>query len=285
VGDRHRLAERADEFRRFGPDVVVDLILFTEEDALSTVATFRGLARRLVAISSGDVYRAYGVFARLELGPVEPIPIKEDNPLRQVHFPYRAGAKPGDNLFNYEKILVEQEVMHDTSLPATVLRLPMVYGPGDYQHRLAPYLKRMLDRRRAILLNEGLARWRCLRGYVDDVAAAIALAVTEPAAAGQIYNVAEQTAYTEAEWVGHIAAIVGWNGTIVPVPSGKMPVRFNTAQDLCLDTGRIRAELGYREVVDPASALRATVPWEQDHLPDLPIDYAREDKLLAELGL
>jgi nucleoside-diphosphate-sugar epimerase len=204
------------------------------------------LATRLVAISSGDVYRAYGVFTRLEPGPLETVPINEASPLRQVLFPYRAGAKPGDDKYHYEKILVERVVMADTRLPATVLRLPMVYGPGDYQHRLAPYLKRMLDGRRAILLDEGMARWRCLRGYVEDVAAAIALAVTDPAASGRVYNVAEPTAYTEAEWVARIGVVVDWGGAIVPVPGGKIAVPFNTNQDLCVDTTCIRAELGYR---------------------------------------
>jgi nucleoside-diphosphate-sugar epimerase len=283
LGDRHRLADHAEEFRRFGPDVVVGMILFTEDDALSLIATFRGMASRLVAISSGDVYRAYGIFSRLEQGPLESTPIKEDSPLRQVLFPYRAGAKPGDDKYDYEKILVERVVMSDSRLPTIVLRLPMVYGPGDYQHRLGPYLKRMLDGRRAILLDEGMARWRCLRGYVEDVAAAVALAVTVPAAASRVYNVAEPTTYTEAEWVARIGAVVGWGGAIVFVPGGKVAVPFNTAQDLCVDTTRIRAELGYREVVDQDDALRETVAWELEHLPELPVDYVQEDRLLAEL--
>jgi hypothetical protein len=63
-----------------------------------------------------------------------------------------------------------------------------------------------------------------------------------------------------------------------------MPVPFNTAQDLTVDTTRIRAELGYREVVDPGDALRETVEWERDHLPDVPVDYPQEDGLLAQFG-
>src|SRR5262245_22357280 len=47
LGDRHRLADHAGEFRRFGPEVVVDMIPFTEADALSLVAVFRGVAGRL----------------------------------------------------------------------------------------------------------------------------------------------------------------------------------------------------------------------------------------------
>jgi nucleoside-diphosphate-sugar epimerase len=283
IGDRQRLPDHIGELRRLLPDVVVDMIPYTQDDAISVVATFRGVAGRLVAISSGDVYRAYGIFTRLEEGPPEPTLLKEDSPLRQVLFPYRAAARPGEDKYDYEKILVERVALSDTDLPATVLRLPMVYGPGDDQHRIAPYLRRMLDERPAILLDEGMARWRCLRGYVENVAAAIALAVTDPTATGRVYNVAEPTAYTEAEWVARIGAVAGWSGKIIAVPGGKMAVPFNTAQDLTVDTTRIRAELGYREVVEQEDALRDTVQWERDHLPEVPVDYAQEDRLLAEL--
>lgn len=61
-GDRQCLAEHAAEFRRLAPDVVVGVIAFTEPDACSRVAAFRDLAGRAVVLSSGDVYRAYGVF-------------------------------------------------------------------------------------------------------------------------------------------------------------------------------------------------------------------------------
>ena len=68
--------------------------------------------------------------------------------------------------------------MGTAGLPGTVLRLPTVYGPGDYQHRLFEYLKRMDDGRPAIPLGEGVASWRWTHGYVEDVALAVVLAVT-----------------------------------------------------------------------------------------------------------
>jgi nucleoside-diphosphate-sugar epimerase len=67
------------------------------------------------------------------------------------------------------------------------------------EKHIAPYLKRMLDGRPAILMDEGMALWRCLRGFVEDVAAAIALAVTSQAAANRVYNFDEPTAYNEAD--------------------------------------------------------------------------------------
>jgi hypothetical protein len=39
---------------------------------------------RAVVLSSGDVYRAYGLFTGLEKGPLEPTPLHEDAPLRQA---------------------------------------------------------------------------------------------------------------------------------------------------------------------------------------------------------
>ena len=58
----------------------------------------------------------------------------------------------------YDKIPVEREILGDPDLPGTVLRLPMVYGPGDPLHRFFPTLKRMDDRRPAILFEEKLAK-------------------------------------------------------------------------------------------------------------------------------
>ena len=106
---------------------------------------------------------------------------------------------------DYDKILVEQAVLDQPALPATVLRLPAVYGPGDKGYRLRPYVQRMADGRPAILLAAEQARWRWTRGYVGNVAAAIALAVTDSRAAGRIYNVGDSPTPTEREWVENIA--------------------------------------------------------------------------------
>ena len=57
------------------------------------------------------------------------------------------------------------------------------------------------------------------------------------------------------------------------------------AQNLVTDTGRIRQELGYREEVPPAEALRRTVEWERANPPGQPppLDYVEEDRVLAEV--
>jgi nucleoside-diphosphate-sugar epimerase len=249
------------------------MIPATEQQARSVMSVFNTIAQRVVAISSQDVYRAYGRLIRIEPGPVEPIPLAEDAPLRQKLYPYRERAGgPNDDLYHYEKILVERAVMSDPKLRGTVLRLPMVYGPGDPQHRLFAHLKRMDDGRPAILLDEGLAHWRWTRGFVENVAYAIALAVGAERAAGRIYNVGEADALSMAEWVGEIGQVAGWRGKVVIVPRDRLPahlmVDINTDQHLVVDTSRIRNELGYDEPVSREEALKRTIAWERAHPPD-----------------
>src|SRR5205807_973355 len=142
-----------------------------ESDAKSLVETFRGVARRVVGLSSGDVYRAYGRLLRQEPGQPDPVPLSESARLRERLYPYReatprAADDPARWIDDYDKILVERALRSDPELPATVLRLPMVHGPGDYQHRLFEFLKRMDDGRPAILVSDAAARWRTSRGYV-----------------------------------------------------------------------------------------------------------------------
>jgi nucleoside-diphosphate-sugar epimerase len=165
-----------------------------------------------VAISSQDVYRAYDRVTRRDPGPPDEIPLSEEAPLRDKLYPYELEGVEG-----YEKILVEEVVMGDPELPGTILRLPAVYGPGDYQHRFFEYVRRMDDGRPAILLGEGMASWRWTHGYVEDVAHAITLAVSDERAAGRIYNVGEPDPPSWAEWVGEIGRATGWSGEVVVV--------------------------------------------------------------------
>lgn len=291
-GDRSDLASFAAEFKQAAPDVVLDMIAYTEEDARTLVGVFRGVARRVVVASSADVYSAYGRLLRLETGAPATLPLAEDAPLRATLYPYRAqAAGPDDFKYHYEKILVERVVMSGDQLPGTVLRLPAVYGPGDTQHRLFGYLKRMDDQRPAILLGEAQARWRWSRGYVENVADAIALAVTNESAAGRVYNVGETEALTEADWVRAVGRAAGWDGRIVTVPDDSLPKHMASPVDyehyLDTDTRRIRAELGYNERVPRDEALRRTIEWERTNPPaetsSLETEYAAEDAVLDKL--
>lgn len=134
-GDRRDLTAFAATFRAFDPDVVIDMRPMTEDDARGLVSTFAGMARRAVVISSADVYRAYGRLNRTEPGPPDPVPLREDAPLRERLYADR-DARPHDraeSLVRYDKVLVERVVSAASRLPAAILRLGMVhpFNVGD----------------------------------------------------------------------------------------------------------------------------------------------------------
>ncbi len=271
-GERGDLSTFIADFEKFVPDVVLDMIPYVEQDAFTLMNTFRGMVKRVVAISSMDVYAAYGRFMRSEDGEPDQTPFDEDAPLRSNLYPYREYAQSSDDLmYNYDKILVERIMMNDSKLPATVLRLPKVYGFGDHQHRTFEYVKRMDDERAAILLEDRKAQWRWTRGYMENVAAAIVLAVTNGQAANRIYNVVEANALTEAEWIRAIGRAAGWNGDVVAMAGDMLPKHlaedYDYRHNLAADTSRIRKELGYVEPIPREEALQHAVTWERTNAP------------------
>jgi nucleoside-diphosphate-sugar epimerase len=292
LGDRRSIGDQAAELRSFRPRVVIDMIGYTEVEARTAVEALGGVTERTVVVSSQDVYRGFDRFRRLVPGPVEPVPYTEEAPLRERMYPYR-GRDEGQDPWvrDYDKILVEQASREADGSAVTVLRLPMVYGPGDRQHRILPYLKRMDDDRPAILLEEGQAGWRWTRGFAVDVGTAIVRAAVDDRAAGRTYNVGEEDPLTEADWVRAIGRAAGWDGRIVTVPAGHWPASRATAvdwtQSLVADTSRIRRELSFEETVGRDEGLRRTVEWERENPPLLDpgqFDYAADDRLLERLG-
>ena len=154
IGDRRQLAASAATVRELAPDVVVDVILSSGRQAHELMHVCRGHAGRVVALSSMDVYRACGVTHRLEDGPLEPLPLREGtSALRtklQTYPP--AQIQMLQQVFGwldeeYDKIPVEGAILGDGQLPGTILRLPMVYGPGDPLRRFYPIVKRVMDGR------------------------------------------------------------------------------------------------------------------------------------------
>lgn len=284
-GNRNRLDHAKAELERFAPDVVLDMILYTEQQARDMVRAFRGNAGRLVALSSADVYRNYDGFCGKSTTQPDPVPLAEDAPLRDTRYPYRGYGLTFEHADEYEKVFVEQVLLTASDLPVTVLRLPAVYGPGDAQHRLRPYLQRMMDGRAGILLHEEQAAWRWTRGYVENAAAAVALAVADSHAVRRVFNVGDEPALSERRWVERIGAAVGWSGRVVTVSASKLPKHLRQPLDwryeLWTDTSSIREELGYVERIPLDEALERTIEWERSTLDGVePLDYGEEDAVL-----
>lgn len=295
IGDRNALARFREQLAREEFDLVIDFILSSERQARQLTDTLRGITPRLIVLSSMDVYRAWGLFYRLEPGGLEPMPVTEDSPLRTVPaYPPEMLKKVRDMVSwaneEYDKVPAERVVLSDPLLPATILRLPMIYGPGDYAHRFHFFLKRIDDGRSFIPFAANVASVRTPRGYVEDIAAGIVRAVTSEHASGRVYNICERDAFSELEWARKIAAAVNWQGEFIVLPPEKTPAHlqapYNTDQHLVVSSQRIRHELGYREITPVDEAFRRTILWERSNPPQtiaIPFNYEAEDAAVSSL--
>ncbi len=241
------------------PRVLIDMTAYGRVDVSRLLAALPPSVEHLVVISSGDVYWTYGAF--LGQGPVVAAagPQDETAPLRKQLHPYRARANgPDDLMYRYEKIEVERAARANAAVPVTILRLPMVYGPGDPQQRVGKYLERLRANPTELRINSSEAGWRCTRGYVEDVAWAIRLAALDDRAAGQTFNVGEADALTELDWIRAVAGALGWQGSVLADPTEPPSLEADWRIPLVADTEHIRRALDFREPVGREEGLRRT---------------------------
>jgi nucleoside-diphosphate-sugar epimerase len=251
---------------------VVDLLALTEEATRRLLDPLEGHIARYILVSSGDVYRNYGGLLRKE--EAQPIldAVGEGAPLRASCYPYR-GAKPRPDkdpdrwLDDYDKIPIEDNVVARSGIDWTILRLPMVFGPQDRQHRFGWLIRPLAAGAEHIVMPRPWAQWRTSYGYVEDVAASIALAATHEAASRRVFNLAMPQAPTHEEWIARFAAVFGWRGQIRfdSDPTSPLSMRIKALDlsfPLVLDTQRIRSELGFTEVLDEHTALARTIEHE-----------------------
>ncbi len=275
-GDRRRMRESTAELRQFKPDVVIDMLAMSRNDAEALGDVFGGHAARVVVASSCDVYAPFA-----QVNGWEPLteyagPLTERGPLRTVRYPFRYMAKDETEMrYWYDKLDVEEVVMGCDRLPGTIIRLPAVYGPGDPQWRCTPYLRTLRDGG-GIKLGRLASRHRLCRGFVLNMAWGMALAATEDDAEGRIFNVADIPTLSEHDWVRGIVKVAGAEGSSAgqitadgddeasPAATGGVggTPRFPAEAHIDLDCTQICQTLGYTPKYDFLEGLRRTVVWE-----------------------
>jgi nucleoside-diphosphate-sugar epimerase len=274
--DRSELPARRSELAAFGPHAAIDCRALTRADAETALAALPA-GIRLVVISSMDVYRAFG--AAIEGQETDPVPLDEDSPVRSERYPYR--DKSPDR-YDYDKLDVE-----DVYLPrdATSLRLPMVYGPRDYQLREEFILRRVRAGRARIPFGAGA--WLACRGYVGDIARGARLALESASTAGMALNLCEDRTYSMAMWSRMILEAAGSSAELVRVADEMLPEDLKQtgtmSQHVAASAQRARAMLGWT-TSDPVETLSATVRWHLDHPPlEANTDFGADDRALGTL--
>ena len=252
----------------FGPDALVDISGMNAAAADAALGAVRP-GVKLVAISSGDVYRAYdGV--RFDWTS-DGLPLTEDSPLRERRF---VDGREHENLEMEERYLPRG---------ATVLRLGAVYGEHDYQRRFEFILRRVRAGRTRIPIGSG--QFLFSRVYVGDVAAAVSLALAGEFA-GEAFNVVEPVTAPYRLFAEQILAAAGASEVeLVRVRDDLLPddlaLTGAVDQHLLMDSWKARTVLGWAPV-DPAETLRRSVQWDLANPPgDASADFSADDAVLG----
>lgn len=285
VGDPHFKETLSDALgdRRF------DLIVATYGRIRYVAEVVAKNTDRLITIGGSPGYRGSRQPENLFPRGLQ-VPLPEDAPRVETEAEFR---------FGYLARISEDAVMaqHDAgAYVATHLRYPLIYGPRQLIPMEMRVMRRVLDGRKHIVVpDDGLVLLS--RGYAVNMAHAVLLAVDQPdAAGGQIYNCADIHQLTLAQWIEAVVAAMDGTLELIGIPG---PYAY-PARDLLIgravmnhqlfDVHKIRAELGYTDVVAPIEGITDTVKWYLENPPkldaeyeaDLAAHYKTEDEL-AEL--
>jgi nucleoside-diphosphate-sugar epimerase len=269
AADRRDGAKLVELFHQHDVDTVIDIFALGLRNTAPVLEAMGAVGGRYVLLSSIDVYSNYGGLLKRETPPIQTRPAREDDPLRDFRFPYRQNDRRPqgveEDLFeDYDKIILEEAARADGRFETSVIRAPMIFGPGDKQHRFKWAIEAVRDNR-VVEIDQRAARWPNSYGYIDDVAEAMVLAALSPQAAGRTYNVGQDFVRTPIEWLLTFGVILGRRIEVVEVPPEKRGLQADRADasdlryPLTLDTTRIRQELGFSEIVPEREALLATI--------------------------
>lgn len=275
--DRRELAAHAERVREFAPQAVVDTSALTGSDVDAVLPVLPRVP--VVVLSSQDVYEA---FAALRAGRHHSDgPLTEDSPVRAERYPYRGlgyDSIPED----YEKLDVEQRWL---DRGAVVLRLPLSYGPHDWQRREDVVLRRLRAGRRSIPVGPGELLWT--RGHAEDLATGVLAALDRRAADGMVLNLGETGTPPLRQWFEQIVAAAGSDARLVRVADEVLPpdlaLTAQQPQHLLVSVERARAVLGWNPG-QPATRVAESVRWHLAHPPEASwtdADTAADEAALA----
>jgi nucleoside-diphosphate-sugar epimerase len=264
--DRRDVRALRDLVRERAVATVIDLLAFTQADTAPLLAGLDGEVDRWVMASSADVYRNYeGLHRRACPAPIDGL-LAEDSPLRASLYPYRLEPRrPSDAADawkdDYDKIPLEAALRARPSLNGTIVRLPMVFGPGDRQRRFRWAISPMVSGAATIEVDPAWLGFRTTYGYVEDVADAMAAAALHPAAKGGTFNLGRDGDADNRWWLDRLAERAGWSGEVREVcapPDGPIAA-VDLGYGLTLDTRAFRTRCSWTEPTLLAEALDRTV--------------------------
>jgi nucleoside-diphosphate-sugar epimerase len=245
----------------------------------------------IVAVSSASVYTdAQGRTLDEAVGaddfPELPVPIPET----------QRTASPGDATYSTKKAAIEQVLLENDRLPATIIRPCAVYGPGDRMAREWHFVKRALDRRPYLVLaNRGVGHFHTTASA--NIGELVRLVAASPRT--DAYNCGDPDPPALLEIARTIGGVVGHEPAEILLAElsdvGATP--WSVPKPLLVDMAKAERELSYRPATTWAEALPKQVDWLIEATSDrdwrevltrgvqyLKFDYEAEDELVRSLA-
>jgi len=274
-----------------GADVLVDFVAFERQHA-EQLLTLGGLVGSLVVLSSASVYtdnegRTFDEAKTPDQFPDYPVPIRERA---------QPTVRPGDATYSTKKAAIEQLLLGQDAVPATLIRAGAIYGPGG-SVREWYFVKRVLDGRRYVMLgNRGQSRFHPVS--TDNLAELIWLAAERPGR--RTLNAGDPGPPTLLEISRAVAAALDheWTEVLLPTLAEPCETPWSGPKPVVLDMSEAAFEVGYRPVTTYERAVRATCAWLVEATKERPwqelmprmaeymqdsFEYSAEDELLRRL--
>ena len=164
-----------------------------------------------------------------------------------------------------------EQVLHETAagsdMEVVILRAPLVYGPRVRANFLR--LLKAIDRRALLPLGSVHGRRSLL--FVGNLTSAIRSAIHHPAAAGQVFHIADEEAVSSRDLALCIGELLKKPARLLPVPvwllrvagamSGRSKDIHRLTGSLLVSTNKIRASLGWTPPFTFSEGLSRTVEW------------------------
>lgn len=287
-GDLNDLPNFKEQFQQLKPDVIVHCMALSAGDAQRAVEAFGGLDCQLLVLGSADCYEA---FQQLNRGKeVSDFPLTERAPLSHIRHYYN-DLMPSRALAEYDKNLMTDALMaagEQQLIRPTVFRLPMIWGPEDYQYagRHGAIVRRIHDQQKQYVLGAAQQHSIWHFAYVDNIAAAIihafGLSLEQ-----QVFNLGEPQVRSWRRWTQLYAEVSGFDFEIEILPDELINSEYtlnSPPQHMMLETSLYRQLTGFKEPVDLTSAIQANLEWGLTHpevLGPRP-DYGREAEYIEK---
>ncbi len=214
-----------------------------------------------------DIKKFVQVSSVAAAGPARERPRRESDPPNPI------------TTYGHSKLCGEEAMAPFTDLiPITTIRPPAVYGPGD-----KATLPLFQMTRKGFKPYLGGGRNKVQMVYVDDLVAAIKLAMESDAATGEAFFIADERAWSIREMLDMMGRLQGKNGGGISIPkfmlrgialinegaakiTRKLPLfSFEKVRELtedwALDVSKARDVLGFTTRTDFETGARHTIEW------------------------